>query len=347
MRAFLAHLGRRPCILSAVDRPVVAVTFDADRPLLEERLHGVAAVELVAGEPAGRRRRALEAADVVFAWNWRRELAPGEARGLRARFVQLLSAGADHLPFDELPARALVASNAGAYAEPMAEHVLAMALALLKRLPQNHALLARGAWNQEAPNRTLAGAVCGILGFGGIGKAVARRMAALGARIHAINTTGRTDEPVEQAGTLEALDAVLAAADVLVIALPLTRRTRGLIGARELRRMKRDAVLVNVARAAIVDEAALYEHLRANPSFSAGLDVWWTEPFTAGAFRVDHPFFELPNVLGSPHNSAQAPGVLEGATRRAADNILRFLRGERVQGLVRPEDYVGIQELRS
>jgi phosphoglycerate dehydrogenase-like enzyme len=331
--------SRAFCILRRVGRPVVAVTFEAERTLLESLFGDAAEVRLLAGAPAEARRRAFESADVVFAWNWRREVDPGEARGLPARFVQMLSAGVDHLPFDELPAGALVASNAGAYAEPMAEHAVAMALALMKRLPQNHALLAHGEWNQHAPNRSVDGAVCGILGFGGIGRATARLLRALGARIHAVNTTGCTSEPVDFVGTLADLDPVLAASDVLVVALPLTRATRRLIGARELQLMKPDAVLVNIARAAIVDEAALYEHLRAQPDFSAGIDVWWVEPFSAGAFRVDHPFFELPNVLGSPHNSAQVPGVMDEATRRAAENIVRFLRGGDVAGLVQAEDY--------
>jgi phosphoglycerate dehydrogenase-like enzyme len=222
----------------------------------------------------------------------------------------------------------------------MAEHAVAMALALLKRLPQHHTELARGVWDQASVNRPVRGAVCGILGFGGIGKATGRLLRALGARVHAVNTSGRTDEPVEFVGTLDDLDAVLEAADVLVIALPLTRRTRGLIGRRELGLLKPGAVLVNVARGAIVDQAALYDHLHGHPEFSAGIDAWWTEPFGSGEFRVDHPFFELPNLLGSPHNSALVPGVMEEATARAAANVVRFLRGDTVTGVVRVEDYL-------
>jgi phosphoglycerate dehydrogenase-like enzyme len=321
-------------------RPLVAVTFPMDKDGLAELFGDAARAEPVADLPEQERSRTLRAADVLLVWNWHKELRPAETETLRARFVQLLSAGADHLPFDQLPQDAVVASNAGAYAEPIAEHVLAMTLALLKRLPQHHAELAAGVWDQSSVNRSVEGAVCGILGFGGIGKATGRLIRALGARIHAINTSGRTDEPVEFVGTLDDLDVVLGAADVLVIALPLTRRTRGLIGARELRLMKPTAILVNVARGAIIDQAALYEHLRTHPEFSAGIDAWWVEPFAAGEFRVEDPFFELPNLLGSPHNSALVPGIMENATRRAAANILRFLRGDAVTGVVRPENYV-------
>jgi phosphoglycerate dehydrogenase-like enzyme len=325
----------------ADDRPLVAVTFPLDRERLAELFGEQEQVraEPVAGLSEPERARVLAGADALLVWNWRREIPEGLGPTLDARFVQLLSAGADSFPFDQLPPKAIVAGNVGAYADPMAEHVAAMSLALRKRLPQGHAKLAAGVFDQS-PNHWARGSVCGILGFGGIGKATGRLMRALGFRLHAVNTSGRTDEPVEFVGTLDDLDTVLAAADVLVIALPLTLRTHGLIGARELGLMKPDATLVNVARGAIVDEDALYQHLRTHPEFSAGIDAWWVEPHGSGEFRVDHPFFELPNLLGSPHNSGILPGVEEEATRRAAANVLRFLRGEPVTGVVRPEDYV-------
>src|SRR5205823_13691364 len=166
---------------------------------------------------------ALEAADAVLAWNPGTELEPEEfARLGGAGLIQLLSAGAEHLPFDRLPEGVPVASNVGAYAAPMAEHVLAMALALAKRLPQLHAKLARGEFDQATLTMAIRGSVVGILGFGGIGQACAELFEALGARIHALNRSGRTDRSVEFAGTLEELDRVLAAADFLVISIPLT-----------------------------------------------------------------------------------------------------------------------------
>ncbi|HZC40531.1 MAG TPA: NAD(P)-dependent oxidoreductase, partial [Streptosporangiaceae bacterium] len=178
------------------------------------------------------------------------------------------------------------------------------------------------------------------LGFGGIGRAAARLMRPFGARIHAVNTSGRTSEEVEFAGTLADLDRVLAAADVLLVALPLTRATRGLIGARELALMKPEAILVNVGRAAIVDERALYERLRDQPDFCAGIDTWWHEPAPGSEFSTGYPFFSLPNVIGSPHNSGVTDGALQTGARRAAENVGRFLRGEPVIGVASREDYL-------
>ncbi|HET9973291.1 MAG TPA: 2-hydroxyacid dehydrogenase, partial [Streptosporangiaceae bacterium] len=230
--------------------------------------------------------------------------------------------------------------NVGAYAEPMAEYVMAVTLALARRLPQRHADLARGEFRMWDRVLTLDGAVCAILGFGGIGQATARLMRAFGARIHAVNSSGRSREPAEFTGTLADLDRVLAAADVLVISLPLINATRGLIGARELGLMKPEAILVNLGRAAIVDERALYEHLRDHPGFCAGIDAWWQEPGRGAGFSTNFPFFELPNLLGSPHNSGVTDGALQVGARHAAENVRRFLAGEAVTGMARREDYL-------
>jgi glycerate dehydrogenase len=221
----------------------------------------------------------------------------------------------------------------------MAEHVMAMTLALAKNLFREHQNLANGAFNQSKPNRMLRGMVCGILGFGGIGKATATLMRSFGMRINAVNTSGRTEAPVEFIGTLNDLHSILSSSDVVVVSLPLTKRTRGLIGKRELAWMKNDAILINVARGAIIDEAALYEHLKEHPDFKAGLDAWWIEPFTHGMFTTNYPFFSLPNVAGSPHNSAIVRGINEEGIRRAVENIQRFWNREPVRGVVRREDY--------
>jgi phosphoglycerate dehydrogenase-like enzyme len=296
--------------------------------------------------PAGR-AGALRDAEALLAWDLPAELPAGALREApRLRFAQLLNAGVDTVDFSEFPEGLMVASNAGAYASPIAEHVMGMTLSLAKRLPQRHAALAAGRFEKWLPSLVLDGAVCGILGFGGIGISAARLMRAFGARIHALNRTGETSEPVEFVGTLADLDRVLAAADVVVISLPLTLATRGLIGARELSLMKPAAILVNVARGAIIDQAALYEHLRTHPEFSAGIDTWWHEPAGDEPFRTDYPFFTLPNIIGSPHNSSIVTGTMLSAVRIAAGNMRRYLRGEMVTGLVRRSDYVDTRPAR-
>ena len=312
-------------------RAVLAVTFDLAPPgraaVTAELGEDVEVVSLPNLDEQGR-RATLSRATILLARNTGMELHAGETELIQnVRLVQFLTAGVDFIPLRRLPPEVPVASNGGAYAEPMAEHALAMALAAAKRLFVEHAALVRGDFNQFTPNRMLAGGVCGILGFGGIGIATARLMRGLGMSIHAIRRSGTTDEPVDWIGPPDRLDELLAVADVLVLSLPLTRATRGLIGARELGLMKPEAILINLARGEIIEEQALYDHLRAAPDFTVCLDAWWVEPVRHGRFRMDQPFLQLPNVIGSPHNSASIHGWREVALRRAAANCRRVLEG--------------------
>jgi glycerate dehydrogenase len=326
-----------------MEKSHLVVTYaigEANRAVLKEILGDVARFSFLVDMPAGLREQTLISANVLLSWNLPKELKFGGFGLLKnVRLIQLLSAGADHVPFAELRSDIVVAANVGAYAEPMAEHVLAMALALAKNLFREHQNLAKGEFNQSRLNRALSGSVCGILGLGGIGRATARLMRAMGMQIYAVNTSGRTDEAVEFIGTLNDLQYVLSGSDVAVISLPLTRATRGLIGKQELEWMKPNAILINVARGDIIDEGDLYAHLTSHPGFMAGIDAWWIEPFRHGEFRTNYPFFRLPNVLGSPHNSAMVPGINEEGTRRAAENVRRFLKGGSIVGVVRREDY--------
>lgn len=323
----------------------ILATFRTDpgeRELLHETFDDEA-TEVRFLEDAGEDERGdwVRAADVVIAFNFPREIRDEEVPLMaNARFLQLASAGASHVPYDRLPESIVVASNVGAYAEPMAEHTMAMALSLAKRLHINHDRLKQGDFNQRDLNVSLRGGVCGILGFGGIGRETARLMRGLDMAIHAVNRRGATDEPVEFIGTLDEIEHVLSASDVVVLSLPLTVETEGLIGERQLGWMKDDAILINVARGAIVDEHALYKHLRTHPEFMAGIDTWWTEPRSHGEFRTETPILELPNILGSPHNSPFVPGFLLDALRHAVENVQRFLDGSSVRGRVRREDYL-------
>lgn len=153
-----------------MDEYRLVVTYDPEeegRAILGQALADSVRLTFLPDIPQSQRARVLSTADILLSWIPERELSPEEFGELgRARFMQLFSAGADQVPFANLPSGLKVASNVGAYAEPMAEHVLAMTLALAKRLPVEHERLRRGEFNQGTQNRSLRGASCGILGFG-------------------------------------------------------------------------------------------------------------------------------------------------------------------------------------
>jgi len=248
--------------------------------------------------------------------------------------VQLLSAGYDHIDLNEFPHGCKIASNNGAYAGPMAEHILAMVLAVTKKLFINHKKLSEGVFNQRDPNLSIKDSVFGILGYGGIGKATAKLIRPFGSKIYAVNSSGRTDEKVDMIGTLEDLNYVLENSDIIIVALPLTNETKDLIRKKELALMKPHAILINVARGQILNEKDLYEHLKSHPDFYAGIDAWWSEPFSEGEFKVNYPFFDLPNILGSPHNSAVVTGSLLEGLKRAVKNLNVYLRGQKPKHII-------------
>jgi len=318
------------------------VTYDMDaasRAIVAEVLNGAAEVVYLADLDDAGRAAALARAGALLARNTAKELRPGEAALLAGgRLLQFVTAGVDFVPLGEMPAGLPIAANGGAYAEPMAEHALAMVLAAAKRLFVEHRNLGAGSFNQFTPNRMLAGMVAGILGLGGVGVETARLMHGLGMTVHAINRRGAAEAPVDWIGTPDDLDRLLAATDVLIVSVPLTRTTEGMIGAAELARMKPDAILVNLARGEIVDEAALYAHLAANPAFTACIDAWWVEPVRHGEFRMDHPFLDLPNVIASPHNSASVAVWRQVALRRAVANCRLALVGETPRHLIGAEE---------
>jgi len=324
-----------------VAKPLV-VTFpfsERTRAMIADALGGVAPLVYLADVPAEGREAALRAAGAVLANDTSTELSAAERQMIgKARLLQFTAAGIDWVPLLDLPPQLPVAGNGGASAEPMAEHIVAVAFAAAKRLFAEHDNLKRGEFNQRGPNKMLRGGVCGILGLGGVGVATARLMRCIGMKIHAINRSGKTDEKIDWIGTPDKLDEMLGAADVFVVCLALTRHTEGMIGARELELMKEDAILINVARGEIIDEAALYAHLAAHPRFTAGIDAWWIEPVRHQRFAMSFPFLDLPNVVGSPHNSAGGGVWRDTSLRRAVENCRRALLGETPLHLARDEE---------
>lgn len=324
------------------DLPTLVIAFEASeerRALIAESLGDAGAVVYLEDLDEASGRTALNQATAVFAQ--RTNQLPDDAGDLLAencRLLQFHSAGVDYLPLKHLPESLPIAGNGGAFAEPMAEHGVALTMAAAKRLFVEHEKLKSGEFNQFVRNKMLAGGVAGILGFGGIGVACARLFRGIGMQVHAIKRSGATEEPVDWIGTPDRLDELLAASDVLVLSLPLSQTTEGLLNAEKLALMKPDAILVNLARGEIIDEAALYAHLLANPGFTACLDAWWVEPVRHGRFEMGHPFLDLPNVIGSPHNSASVGAWRGMAVRRAVENCARALRGETPWHLIQAEE---------
>jgi phosphoglycerate dehydrogenase-like enzyme len=314
---------------------------ERSRAIIADELDGDGEAIYLADLAPGERAAALTSAAALLAHDTSQELRSDEIPLIGgARLLQFTAAGIDWVPLRGLPADLPIAANKGGGTEPMSEHIVALALAGAKRLFIEHDNLKNGEFNQRGQNKMLRGGVCGIFGLGNVGVATARLLRAFGMQIHAINRRGASDEPTDWIATPDRLDDMLRTVDVFVVCAALTTETMGRIGARELGLMKEDAIFINVARGEIVDEAALYAHLKTHPRFFAGIDAWWVEPVRHGHFAMGHPFLDLPNVIGSPHNSAGGGAWREHYLRRAVRNCRRAILGETPLNLIGPDERV-------
>jgi len=311
------------------------------RDIYDEVLGDLAEIHFLQGLKDQDRISLLEAADVMVALSFsEKEFDPREISHLQnLRFIQLVYAGADNLHFGLIPEDIILASNVGAFAKPIAEHVLALTFALAKNLLPNNKMLGEGHFDRTGFNQQIRGGTCGIIGFGGNGREIARAMQAMGMKVYGINRSGQTDASIDFIGNDSNLKTVLENSDVVVLTTPLTVKTKDLIGKKELEWMKEDAILINVARGGVINQKAFYGHLKSHPNFRAGIDTWWSEPADRGPFEPDYPFFELPNIIGSPHCADHVPGSMAGATRKAVENVKRFLVGDNIRGILDRDDY--------
>ena len=283
----------------------------------------------------------LEDVDVLVAMAFTREMA---AAARRLKLVQVPGAGLERIDRTALAAGTALA-NAYGHEVGIAEYVLGAMLTLTRGFVRLDAALRRGAWESQwavgatppPPWPELAGKTLGILGYGRIGQALARRARAFDMEICAIrrDVARSARDGLARLGGLDILDEVLGRSDYLAITLPATAATRGLLGAAQLALMKPTAVLVNVARAEIVDEPALYRALAERAIAAAALDVWYRYPTDATPTPpARQPFHELPNVLMTPHVSGWTEGMLAARARLIADNIRRISRGEPPENLI-------------
>ena len=287
----------------------------------------------------------LPSVDAMMTFSWPKFLTPEAlARMPRLRFIQSILAGVNHVPFKILDRRVVVASNAGAYSGPVAEYAWGLLLAGAKRIVEHHTSLREGrarlVRHGDAAEGIymLEGKTLGILGYGGIGAMVARMSKPFRMRVLALTRRRAASIGVTLLTGKRGLERILRESDAIVIALPLTKSTTRIINKDALSKMKQNAVLVNIARGELVDETALYDHLKSHPGVRYATDVWWYRE-NRESLETTHNFASLPNFIGTPHVSGPS-GLATGVPIRVAvDNTLRFLKGKTPQNIVDLSDY--------
>jgi phosphoglycerate dehydrogenase-like enzyme len=264
------------------------------------------------------------------------------------RMIQSYSAGVEHIDFEAIPLDVAVCSNAGAFAGPIAEFVFGTVISLGRNLEMHDREMRNGKFIRTPLGLYLLGKTFGIIGTGGIGHETAKLAKSFGMKTMGINTTGSAVRDFDTVVNLDGLNTLLSESDVILVAAPLTVKTRDLLGCDQFRLMKPNCIIVNVARGAIINEQALYEFLRDHPDAKAALDVWWRYPKTGeGTVTQDYPISSLPNVLSSPHFSDGVGEQLKMGSDSAVDNIIRYLKNEPLKGIVRREDYFGLNTMKS
>lgn len=248
-------------------------------------------------------------------------------RAPRLRFIQKLGAGVDRIDTDWCAAHGVAVARLHAgNAIPVAEHTLLLMLAACRNLPRLDADTRAGRWDKEqarGENRHLHGKTVGIVGFGAIGRQVARLLAGFGVDlVYHDPVAAAPDDEAALRVRPAALDDLLAEADVVTLHLPLLPGTAGLISAERIGRMKPGALLVNAARGGLVDEAALAGALRDGQLFAAALDAFSVEP------PVGNPLLELPNTVITPHCAGATIDNFASIAARGVENIRRFQAGE-------------------
>jgi phosphoglycerate dehydrogenase-like enzyme len=265
----------------------------------------------------------LREADMLLAWKLPADLLSDAPR---LRWIQSFGAGVDHLVGAELPEDVTITRIVDAFGPAMAEYVLgycyAATLSVRRVLEQQR----RAEW-KPFNTSLLRGRTAVILGLGSIGREVCRLLAGAGLRVLGVSRTGRSLPDVEQTFKVEDLERVLPEASFLVLVLPLTPATRGLIGAHELGLLPADALLINIARGPIVVEADLVDALRRGSIGGAVLDVFEQEPLPP-----EHPFWRLDNVIVTPHLAG--PDDAEIVAGQFVENYRRYRAGEPLHGIV-------------
>lgn len=306
----------------------IAVCSPILRDDMFARMQDIPGLKAYACEPADLARAAHDAdALVLGSFHYDAALSAAlRAPGARARWIQLLTAGYETLEAFGVPERCVVSNAGDVWSASVAEHVMALTLALMRRFRETEAAQAAAHWDAglRVRVRSLAGARIVIVGMGSIGREVAVRAHAFGMWVGGINRTGRPVDGADAIYPVSRLHEALAEADVVVIAAPSGPETRGLIGAAELAACRPGAMLINVARGDLVDSAALIAALDAGALGGAGLDVTDPEPLPP-----EHPLWRRPDVIITPHiGGAASPEYLLRLSQHIARNAAAFAAGK-------------------
>jgi len=283
-------------------------------------------LSVTTGPTEAERAEALAGADIAFvmATPMPRSLLE---RAPRLRFIQKLGAGTDRIDSAWCTEAGIgLARLQAGNSIPVAEHALLLMLAACRQLPKLDRATRDGEWDKEkvrGENRHLHGKTIGIVGFGAIGRQVARLLSGFGVNLVYFDPVrAPAGDEAELAADYRDLDALLGEADVVTLHLPLMPETANLLDEARLRRMKPGAILVNAARGGLVDEAALARALSDGHLFGAGIDAFAEEP------PVGNPLLELPNTVVTPHCAGATIDNFAAVAARAVENSLRVLRGE-------------------
>ena len=306
---------------------VLAKPTEPQLALLRQQL---SEVNVVVGNSAGEFARDAAGASVLF--NWSGSLALFKqvfAMCPNLLWVHSRSVGLERTLFPELVESPVPLTNgAGVFSASLGEFALGAILYFAKDFRRMIRNQMRGAW-EAFDVLPVAGQIVGIIGYGDIGRAIATRVHAMGMKVLAVrrhaSTVDGKDSLVERLYTPENRLEMLPRCDYVVVAAPLTSETRGMIGEAEFAAMKRTAVVINVGRGPVIDEAAMVKALSSGQIKGAGLDVFDHEPLPAG-----HPFYKLENVLLSPHCADHTPDWLDNAMQFFIDQYERFRKGEAV-----------------
>jgi len=287
----------------------------------------------------------LPSIDCLLVFSWPSQLTNERLQKMTSlRFIQSILAGVNHIPFASLNKSVIVSSNAGAYSDEVAEYALALLLSAAKRVVELHVSLRDQKWtlkrtlDEGSEITVLREKVLGILGFGGIGSVVGRVAKGFGMQIYAYSRKKSAAKGVKFFTGPGGLSELLKKSDGVVLALPLTSQTARIMNAERLSEMKKDGILVNVARGELVDEKAMYEHLVANPNFRYATDVWWYRE-NRESLKTDFPFLSLPNFIGTPHVSGPSGLATGQPVKLAVENTIRYLKRLRTRNIVDQEEY--------